>query len=181
MLDSPESVLKFWFEEIAPQQWWRKSPEFDRALTERFGALHRSAAASELLAWRSSAKGRVAEVLVLDQFSRHIYRDRPEAFACDAMALALAQTAVAFGLDKDLPLPLRQFLYMPFMHSESKAVHQEALVLFAAQGLEKSLESERAHQKIIHRFGRYPHRNVLLGRVSTDEELEFLKTPHASF
>ena len=181
MHDSPKTVLQFWFEEIAPQQWWKKSPEFDRALTERFGAVQRSAAASELFVWRNSAQGRVAEVLVLDQFSRHIYRDRPEAFACDPMALALAQTAVALGLDKDLPIPLRQFLYMPYMHSESKAVHQEALVLFAAPGLEKSLLSEREHQKIIDRFGRYPHRNALLGRVSTEEELEFLQTPHSSF
>ena len=181
MLFSPESVLAFWFEEIAPQQWWKKSTSFDQAVMERFGAMHRSAAACELFAWRESGQGRAAEILVLDQFSRHIYRDRPEAFSCDAMALALAQTAVAQGIDKDLPLPIRQFLYMPYMHSESKAVHQEALILFSAPGLERSLISEREHHAIIQRFGRYPHRNALLGRVSTPEELEFLKTPRSSF
>jgi len=180
-LDAPNAVLRFWFEEIKPMQWWKKSPEFDQLICEKFGALHHAAAHCELFAWRQSPSGRLAEIIVLDQFSRNIYRDSAKAFACDPLALALAQTAVAHGADREMDFKMRQFLYMPFMHSESAVIHDAALALFGAPGLERSLQSEVEHHAIIQRFGRYPHRNALLGRDSTDEEIEFMKGPHSSF
>jgi uncharacterized protein (DUF924 family) len=177
----PDAVLAFWFEEISPSQWWRKSADLDHLIAQRFGALHRAAAACELSDWRANARGRLAEIIVLDQFSRNIHRDHALAFACDPLALGLAQTAVALGADRELSASERLFLYMPYMHSESPAIHVEAEALFALPGLESNLEFERKHKAIIDRFGRYPHRNALLGRDSTAEELEFLKKPGSSF
>lgn len=178
---SAQDVLKFWFAEIAAEQWWRKSPEFDRLIATRFGALFEAAAACELSAWRATPQGRLAEVIVLDQFARNIHRDHPRAFAADALALALAQHAVALGADASLPPAQRAFLYMPFMHSESRLIHVEALRLFSQPGLEHALPSEIRHKEIVDRFGRYPHRNAILGRISTAEEEAFLAMPGSSF
>lgn len=174
-------ILDFWFEQLKPRQWFEKSPAIDRELTERFGDWHRKAAAGELFAWRELIEGRLAEVLLLDQFSRNIHRDKPEAFAQDAMALVLAQEAVARGLDAQLPPERRAFLYMPYMHSESEVIHEEAVRLFDQPGLEHNLKFELRHREIIQRFGRYPHRNAVLGRPSTPDELEFLKQPGSGF
>ena len=118
---------------------------------------------------------------MLDQFSRNIHRDQPGSFAQDPLALALAQEAVACGADQQLEARQRAFAYMPYMHSESLAVHQQALALFSDPALGFNLDFERKHLAIIERFGRYPHRNVLLGRNSTEEELEFLAGPGSSF
>ena len=181
MFEEPDSVLSFWFEEIKPMQWWKKVPEFDQLISQRFGQLHQAAVQSELFEWRKTPRGRLAEIIVLDQFSRNIYRDQARAFVGDPLALALAQTAVQLGADQELDLKMRQFLYMPYMHSESRAIHEVALVLFGAPGLERTLQSELEHKAIIDRFGRYPHRNALLGRSSTIEEIEFLTLPHSSF
>ena len=181
MQQIPDTVLSFWFDEITPRQWWEKSPEFDQLIAQRFGALHQAAARCELFAWRETARGRLAEILVLDQFSRNIYRDTALAFACDPLALALAQTVVAVSADRELGKQERSFLYMPFMHSESPVMHSKAMALFDVPGLENGLEFERKHKSIIDRFGRFPHRNILLGRESTPQELEFLNTPGSSF
>jgi uncharacterized protein (DUF924 family) len=178
---SAQAVLSFWFEDIQPKQWWVKSDEFDRLIESRFGALHAAAARCELADWRDSAAGRLAEIIVLDQFSRNIWRDQPGAFACDPLALALAQTAVAAGADQALEPARRAFLYMPFMHSESRLIHAEALRMFSAPGMDSNLDFELRHKAIIDRFGRYPHRNAILGRVSTAEEIEFLGTPGSAF
>jgi uncharacterized protein (DUF924 family) len=178
---TPADVLAFWFEETTPAQWWSKSPDFDRLIEARFAPLHAAASRCELYAWRSSADGRLAEILVLDQFPRNIFRDRPQSFATDALALVLAQEAVAAGDDSTLDPARRAFLYMPYMHSESPLIHAQAVKLFAAPGMENNLAFERRHQAIIDRFGRYPHRNAILGRQSTPEELEFLKTPGSGF
>jgi uncharacterized protein (DUF924 family) len=178
---TPESVLEFWFKEATPKQWWTRSEDFDRHIESRFGALHRAASACELDAWRETALGRLAEIIVLDQFSRNIHRDHPLAFACDALALALAQAAIAARADRELLIAQRAFLYLPFMHSESPKIHAVAVALFSQQGMESNLEFELRHQAIIDRFGRYPHRNAALGRASTPEEIEFLKTPGSSF
>lgn len=118
---------------------------------------------------------------MLDQFSRNIYRHTPLAFAYDDLALALAREAVEKGMDKALIPAHKAFLYMPYMHSESIPVHKVALRLFGQPGLEANLEYEKKHKTIIDRFGRYPHRNHVLGRLSTPEELEFLKQPGSSF
>ena len=178
---SYQDIITFWFDETEPKQWWGKDPEFDDLIRKRFLAVYASACRCELSPWRLQPQGRLAEIIVLDQFSRNLYRDRPEAFAQDSLALALAQEAIAVAADKEIPLERRAFLYMPFMHSESLVVHEQAVKIFSTPGLEKTLEYELKHKAIIERFGRYPHRNSILGRNSTAEELKFLKTPAASF
>lgn len=176
-----QAILEFWFEELKPANWWEKSPRLDDTIRQRFGELHRRAAGGELWHWRGSAEGRLAEIIILDQFSRNLYRDRPEAFAQDGMALVLAQEAISLGLDEELPVVQRSFMYMPFMHSESLAIHDRAVKLFDVPGMESSLDYEHRHRDIILRFGRYPHRNAILGRPSTDEEQQFLRQPGSSF
>lgn len=181
MTTEQDEVLGFWFEDLEPADWWRKSAVLDARIATRFGDLHRRASRCELWAWRGSADGRLAEILVLDQFSRNIYRDRPEAFAQDALALALAQEAIAVGADQALTPDRRAFVYLPFMHSESLVIHAEAVRLFSSPGMETNLDFERQHLVIIERFGRYPHRNAILGRESTPEELAFLAQPGSGF
>ncbi len=178
---SPETVLAFWFEETAPSQWWSVDPAFDAALRARFGDLLRQAAAGECHAWRASAQGRLAEVIVLDQFSRNIHRDTPAAFAQDAMALALAQEAVTAGAMAELSPTERNFLLMPFMHSESRLIHAWAEELYREHAPPDNLGFELMHKAIIDRFGRYPHRNAALGRESTPEEIQFLDQPGSRF
>ncbi|WP_163558861.1 DUF924 family protein [Halomonas sp. NO4] len=180
-LPGAEAVLDFWFRELAPAQWFRKDPALDAEITQRFGALLAAAQQGELWPWRRAAQGRLAEVIVLDQFSRNVHRDTPDAFAADPVALVLAQEAVGQGLDRPLTTLQRAFLYMPYMHSESLAIHDEALRLFDQPGLEENLRFERRHRDILERFGRYPHRNAILGRESTPEELAFLEQPGSSF
>ncbi len=177
----PETILAFWFEELTPRDWWSKDAGLDARIAARFGRVLTAARAGELAHWREPARGRLAEILVLDQFPRNVFRDRAEAFASDGMALVLAQEAVRLGVDRELPPTQRAFLYLPYMHSESLRVHDEALRLFDQPGLEENLRFEHAHRAIIARFGRYPHRNEILGRPSTAEELAFLREPGSSF
>ncbi len=176
-----QSVLQFWFQEISAAQWWKADPEFDRLIAERFSEIHERATRSELFEWRAEPKGRLAEIIVLDQFSRNLYRGDRLAFANDSMALALAQEAVASRADLALSPEEQVFLYMPYMHSESRLVHKVAEQLFRETGLQYNHDFELRHQAIIDRFGRYPHRNALLGRQSTPEELVFLAEPGSSF
>ena len=176
-----EQVLSFWFERHGPAQWWAKDPAFDAAIRSEFGALHARAALGELHDWRAGPEGRLAEIVVLDQFSRNLYRDDARAFACDGMALALAQEAVRAGADRAVPAERRPFFYMPYEHSESAHIHSLAVPLFAALGDPKGLDYELRHKAIIDRFGRYPHRNAALSRPSTADEIAFLETPDSSF
>lgn len=176
-----QSVLKFWFEEIEPKRWWISDHDFDRQIADRFLTLLHKAAQGELFSWRKEPKGRLAEVIVLDQFSRNIYRNTPLAFAQDPMALALAQEAIAVGAHSAMTPIERSFLYMPFMHSESRHIHEWAESLYRENGLQNSYEFELKHKAIIDRFGRYPHRNEILGRTSSVEEIEFLTQPGSSF
>ena len=180
-LPTAADVLRFWFDEATPQQWFAKDAAFDAAIRTRFAALHAQAAQGELWHWRGDAQGRLAEILVLDQFSRNLHRDTPAAFAQDGMALVLAQEALAQGLDAQLEPAQRAFLYMPYMHSESPRVQEESVRLFTALGNPGSLHFAHAHRDIIARFGRYPHRNAALGRASTADELAFLQQPGSSF
>lgn len=176
-----QDILQFWFEDTAPAQWWRVDPAFDRLIAERFSALHARAVQAELFAWRATPGGRLAEVIVLDQFSRNIHRGTPQAFAVDPMALVLAQEAVALGADQTLSPVQRSFLYLPYMHSESRAIHAVSEALYVALGLDNNLDFARRHRAIIDRFGRYPHRNAILQRASTAEELVFLQQPGSAF
>ena len=178
MMNASE-VIQFWFVEHGPEDWFKKSDTFDEKIRERFLSTYRSALLGELHAWRQSADGRLAEILVLDQFSRNIFRGSAQAFAGDPLALCLAQWAVDVGADQQLDKSRRPFLYMPYMHSESAKVHDVALALF--EPFPKNFEFEKKHKVIIDRFGRYPHRNDILGRQSTPEEVAFLQTPGSSF
>ena len=176
-----QDIIHFWFQELTQKQWFLKDLEVDKLIGQRFRSLNQQAQAGELYSWRQEPMGRLAEIIVLDQFSRNLYRDSGLAFAGDAMALALAQEAIHHGLDKAMDTTQKQFLYMPFMHSESAAIHVQAEALFASLGNDNTLNFELRHKAIIDRFGRYPHRNVILGRESTAEELEFLTQPGSSF
>ena len=150
-------------------------------IRSRFGDTLEAAARCELFGWRTTPEGRLAEIIVLDQFSRNVYRDTPRAFAQDGLALALAQELVAHGHDRSIGTTQHRFAYMPYMHSESALIHTEAVQLFDQPGLENNLDFELRHQAIIARFGRYPHRNAILGRASTVEEIAFLNEPGSSF
>ena len=185
----PNDILDFWFTELSAKEWFAKSDALDTTISKRFGKVLEACAAGECWEWRQTdaagkgtgGLGRLAEILVLDQFSRNIYRDDARAFAQDPMALALAQEAVAQGVDSTMDASQRAFLYMPYMHSESLRVHDEAMRLFNQPGLENNYDFEIKHRDIIERFGRYPHRNKVLGRASTPAELELLSQPGSSF
>lgn len=176
-----QEIITFWFEEIDAKQRWIKDEAFDALINERFADTLRRAGQCELSTWRETAEGRLAEVIVLDQFPRNMYRDQPQSFAYDSLALVLAQSAVQGGHDAELTTDMKHFLYMPFMHSESLWVHEQAEPLFAGMNDASALEFERRHREIIERFGRYPHRNKILGRVSSPEEEAFLTQPGSSF
>ncbi len=176
-----QSILHFWFEELTPKQHFAKDAALDVAIRTRFGDTLQAASRCELFAWRATAEGRLAEIIVLDQFSRNVYRDTPRAFAQDALALMLAQELVASGQDRSLPAAHRVFAYMPTMHSESALVHVQAVALFTQLGMADNLNYALRHKAIIDRFGRFPHRNAILGRASSAEELAFLSEPGSSF
>jgi len=174
-------ILNFWFEEIESSKWWSKDLQFDEMISERFADVHRAANRCELAHWRKTPAGRLAEIIVLDQFSRNMFRDTPLSFASDSIALALAQEAISVGADVELEQSQRNFLYMPFMHSESLIIHDVALELYTQNDSQYSLDFEMKHRDIIQEFGRYPHRNVILGRISTQAELKFLTQANSSF
>jgi len=180
-MTTPDDILRFWFEETPEAAWWKVDPAFDDRLRARYQALLVQAAAGELQAWRSTAHGRLAEVLVLDQFPRNIHRGTPLAFAHDPMALVLSQEAVRCGALAELTPAQRSFLLLPYMHSESRAIHALAELLYREHAPASNLEFELRHKAIIDRFGRYPHRNAILGRASTPEELDFLQQPGSAF
>ena len=180
MMNYPE-IINFWFDKTEPESWWKKDENFDQMIRERFAEVYQQAARCELFEWRQDALGWLAEIIVLDQFPRNMFRDKSQAFATDTLAVILTQEAIANQVDKELSPLQKSFLYMPLMHSESALIHETAMELFDQPGLEYNLDFEKKHKAIIDRFGRYPHRNAVLGRESTDEELEFLQEPGSSF
>jgi uncharacterized protein (DUF924 family) len=186
-MDSRE-VLSFWFGDSGALQvrdeWFRKSEEFDDSVRSRFADAIERALANELDAWTATAGGTLALILVLDQFTRNAFRDTARAFAGDALALAHARRLVYRGRDRDLKPIQRWFVYMPFEHSECLVDQYEAVRLFRAladDGLREPLDWAFKHLDVVRRFGRFPHRNSVLGRVSTPAEIEFLKTPGSRF
>jgi uncharacterized protein (DUF924 family) len=194
-----EAVLAFWFmpatdaaraaEPDAPLQerreWFGKDPAFDAAIRTRFGPLIAQALAGGLGEWCTTARGALARVLVLDQFTRNAFRDSPAAFAGDERARATADAAIARGFDSQLAPLERWFLYMPFEHGEAPEDQARSLEVFgrlaAETGLRSPLDWAERHAEVIRRFGRFPHRNAILGRESTPEELEFLRAPGSRF
>ena len=176
-----KEVIKFWFKELNPKQWFDSSKELDAKIRERFSEIHNAAVKGELDSWRKTPEGSLAEIIVLDQFSRNIYRGKPDAFSNDLAALVLAQEAIKKDFHIEVETFKRSFFYMPFMHSESLKIHKKAVRLFNEPGMEDYFDYEIKHKNIIERFGRYPHRNEILGRNSTSEEIEFLSQPGSSF
>ena len=168
-----QQVLDFWFVESDSKDWFKKSDAFDKKVRDRFEKTFEQVVAGETDHWRDSPDGRLAEIIVLDQFTRNMFRDTAKAFAFDSLALALAQEAIRSGDDKKIEESRRAFLYMPFMHSESQKVHETAMELFRGSG---NFSFEEKHKAIIDEFGRYPYRNEILGRESTPEELEWMKS-----
>lgn len=178
---TPETILDFWFNELTPEDHFIKNNDLDKMITQRFLKVHDQVAKGETYKWRETIHGRLAEIIVLDQFSRNMFRDDQESFAYDNLALILAQEALQQPDFNQLSIEEKVFLYMPFMHSESAIIHEIAVELFSEPGLENNLDFEHRHFDIIKRFGRYPHRNKILGRTSTPEELAFLEEPNSSF
>ena len=195
-----EKVLSFWFGELdehgAPTaetsaRWFKKDAGFDQTIRDRFQALHAAVHAGEREDWLGSARGRLAYVIVLDQFSRNMYRDTPAMFASDPRALAAALAGIDAGDDRELRAAERAFFYMPLMHSEDLAVQDRCVSVFTAwrdsvegdarKRAANSIDYAEKHRVIVRRFGRFPHRNAILGRPSTPEELEFLSQPGSSF
>jgi uncharacterized protein (DUF924 family) len=193
-------VLDFWFGPLDDtgradaqhaQRWWRKDEAFDARIRDEFGQLHARWSKAEPGPFLAAPRTALALTIVLDQFSRNMFRGTPASFASDARALDVAERAVAAGFDRALPLDHRAFLYMPFMHSEQLAMQDRCVELFSAlrdelsgklrEDFEYQLDFAIRHRVIVERYGRFPHRNAILGRTSTEAELEFLKTPGSSF
>ncbi|MBT9566658.1 MAG: DUF924 domain-containing protein [Thiobacillus sp.] len=200
MVDQPENVLAFWFgppgraAEVAERKsklWFGKSPENDLAVIDRFSTTLLAATAGQLDHWTSTPRGRLALVIVLDQFPHHIHRDQPQAFATDPPALAQSLAALAAGEDRKLAPIERVFLYLPLEHAESIAMQERSVLLYEQLAHEAAaderplfdgfLDYARRHRDVVARFGRFPHRNAILGRPSTPDELEFLKQPGSRF
>lgn len=174
----PATVLEFWYSESAREHWFKSSAEFDREMEQRFGRLHRLASEGRLDAWQETPEGALALVILLDQFTRNLYRGSQQAYSNDARALAVSRAAIDRGLDRSLSGWHKAFLYMPFMHSEELADQEYSAGLFTAAGLDNARYALH-HRDIIRRFGRFPHRNEVLGRESTDEEIEYLNSTGA--
>jgi uncharacterized protein (DUF924 family) len=172
---SADDIHRFWFEEHGKDDWFAGKAEFDTRIAAAFSVTHAAVARGEAWGWRLSARGRLAEIIVLDQFSRQLFRGQPKAFAQDPMALTLAQELVAQGLDRTLSDQERVFAYLPYMHSESLLVHAEAMRLYEDLGDAEALDFEIGHREAILRFGRFPRRNEVLGRRSTAEETAYLE------
>ena len=173
--ETPDSVLEFWFSERMEKAWFAKDEAIDREIAERFAAVHEAARDGGLDGWRDRPRGALARTIALDQFPRNLHRDSPRAFATDDLALAGAEEAIARGFDQQLSEKERQFFYLPFMHSEDIDVQRRSLDLYRALGNENLLGYAVKHHDIVERFDRFPHRNEVLGRESTAEEVEFLK------
>lgn len=181
-MKTPEDVLRFWFVDHGQADWFGAQPEFDAAIAEQFAETHAAAARGETWRWRTTPEGRLAEILVLDQFSRQLFRGRAEAFAHDGMALTLAQEAVAGGHHSFLPaMPQRMFLLLPYQHAESAVVQAESVRLHLAMGVPEMMKFAEGHAQCIARFGRFPKRNAALGRTNTPEEEEYIATSEGMF
>ncbi len=171
---TPVQIIDFWYSDRMAGHWYRSNAELDGEIRDRFASVWRRASDGELDHWRETAEGCLALCIVLDQFPLNMFRGQAESFATEEQAVRVVKHALAAGLDKQLPYERREFLYMPLMHSESLADQEMAVKLFEAAGLDSNLKFARHHRDIIHRFGRFPHRNEILGRTSSEPELVYL-------
>ena len=181
MTETPQSVLEFWFGELTPKQWFVKDEALDRQIADRFSDLHLALSREVPDEWRASPEARLARIIALDQFPRNIYRGSPLSFATDGLALKAAKAAIAIGADAAVSEDRRIFFYMPFEHAENLDDQDRAVALCEALGNETYLDYARRHREVIERFGRFPHRNAILGRASTPEEEAYLAEPGAGF
>jgi uncharacterized protein (DUF924 family) len=172
---TPAEIVSFW-RNAGPDKWFEKDEAFDREITERFLATHEVASRVELISWQEKAEGALALLILLDQFSRNMFRNSAHAFATDPLARAVADRALAYGFDQTTEQTLRQFFYLPFMHSEVLADQDRCLRLYESYGDANTLKFANIHRNIIVKFGRFPHRNQVLGRVTTAAEFDFLKS-----
>jgi len=172
-LPSAEDVLDFWFS-AGPKMWFAKDTGFDGTIRDRFSTLHHQAANGSVDEWSASAEGTLALIIVLDQFSRNLYRNSPLAFANDEKALDLSLKTIAKRQDIEFPIDVRQWIYMPFQHSEDLEIQQRSVALFATLDNAEGLRFAIIHRDIIRKFGRFSHRNHVLSRTSSAEELQFL-------
>jgi len=189
----PDNIIEFWFDRPLNEAgtatyrkvWFRKNADFDQAMNQQFAEVYAAAVAGHLDRWQITPIGTLALILLLDQFPRNMFRDKPDAFATDVKALELANSAIAQGFDQQLPPIQRWFVYLPFMHSESLNDQQRSVELFETlrshPDIASAYDYALKHREVIQQFGRFPHRNAILGRTSTPEELEFLKQPGSSF
>ncbi|HEX5507550.1 MAG TPA: DUF924 family protein [Pseudolabrys sp.] len=168
----PADVIAFW-RQVGPRGWFEKNATVDKDIRERFLGLHEAAAAGKLKGWEQNAEGALALLILLDQFPRNMFRGDARTYATDSLARAVAAGAIVRGFDSQAPSELRDFFYLPFMHSESLADQERSVALYRAAGLE-NLKYAEQHADIIRRFGRFPHRNAILGRTATPEEQAFL-------
>ena len=176
---SPLEVIDFWFSGPVRGHWFRSTAALDTEIRERYEPLWRQAAGGALSAWMQTAQGCLALAILLDQFPLNMYRGHARAFASEAQSIEVVLHAIARGFDRQLPLEQLAFLYMPLMHSEELAHQEEAVRLFEQAGLESNARFARHHRGLILRFGRFPHRNAILGRTSTAEELAYLASKEA--
>jgi len=174
-------VLRFWFEQTEPDQWFEKDPAFDASIRKRFLGLHESLVSRGSNGLLADAQTALAAVIVLDQMSRNMFRDTPRAFAADPQALQVAEAAIVRRFDAGLTKDQRMFLYLPFQHSEDRQSQARSVALTASLGDPELQKWAEAHRAIVDRFGRFPHRNRILGRISTPDETEFLKQPDSFF
>ena len=170
---TPSEIIEFWFA-AGPEQWFTKAPEFDAEIARRFGDATEQAAGGAFDHWCENSDGTLALILLLDQFPRNIHRGSARAFSADGKALAIARTAIERGIDREQPVERRKWLYLPLEHAEDLKAQEECVALFEATGIEADLKWAIDHRDIIARFGRFPHRNAVLGRQSTPEEDQFL-------
>ncbi len=175
----PQSVIDFWFDKANRRCWFRSTPEFDRRIRHRFESLWEGARAGECIGWDSTPEGALALVIVLDQLPLNMFRGQALAFATEAQSRRVADRAIAAGFDQHLADERKAFLYMPFMHSEELADQDRAVALFEQAGLVDNLRWARHHRSIVRRFGRFPHRNSVLGRKNTLEESAWLDSEEA--
>lgn len=179
MMQPPEvaGLLDFWFSKEARDRWFNSTPEFDETLRQRYMDTWRQGRDGRLQHWEQGPGGALALVILLDQFPLNMFRDQPESFSTEAQSRAVASRAIESGFDAALPDDRKAFLYLPFMHSETLADQDRSVELFAAAGLDFNLKWARGHREIVRRFGRFPHRNAILGRTSSEEELAWLDSP----
>ncbi|MCG7924562.1 MAG: DUF924 domain-containing protein [Candidatus Thiodiazotropha taylori] len=178
-MDNPREILEFWFSDEVRPRHFSSTPEFDQQLKSRFLAAWEQARSGALNSWLGSSEGCLALVILLDQFPLNMFRDQPQGYSTEQHSREVANHAILAGFDEQLPADQRAFLYLPFMHSESLSDQDFSVTLFEAAGMQESLKWAKHHREIVRQFGRFPHRNVVLGRQSSEEELAYLDSDQA--